>query len=35
MSSIGEADRPEVAAIEAVLLVATEPVTTRLLSELL
>jgi segregation and condensation protein B len=35
MRSIGEVDRPEAAAIEAVLLVATEPVTTRLLSELL
>jgi segregation and condensation protein B len=33
--SISDADRPEAAAIEAVLLVATEPVTTRLLSELL
>src|ERR1700733_11214788 len=35
MRSIGEVDRPEAAAIEGVPLVATEPVTTRLLSELL
>jgi segregation and condensation protein B len=35
MIVLGDADRPEAAAIEAVLLVATEPVTTRLLSELL
>ncbi|HEY5274493.1 MAG TPA: SMC-Scp complex subunit ScpB [Acidimicrobiales bacterium] len=35
MRSITDTDRPEAAAIEAVLLVATDPVTTRLLSELL
>jgi segregation and condensation protein B len=35
MTLIGDGDRAEAAAIEAVLIVATEPVTTRLLSELL
>jgi segregation and condensation protein B len=35
MRILTESDRPEAAAIEAVLVVATEPVTLRLLSELL
>jgi segregation and condensation protein B len=35
LTAIGEEDRAEAAAIEAVLLVAVEPVTSRLLSELL
>jgi len=35
LTTIGEQDRAEAAAIEAVLLVAVEPVTSRLLSELL